>query len=55
MYERIMAEALERKELKQKRDEEFILKYLFMQLDSNATGVISKQELFDFLAGDENV
>ena len=30
MYERIMEEALERKELKQKRDEDFILKYLFM-------------------------
>lgn len=42
MYKKIINEAIERKEFRQKKDEEFILKFLFIEIDKQGTGVISK-------------
>lgn len=50
LYSRLISEGKENTALRKKKDDDFILKFLFSQIDAVKTGVVSAQEIFASLS-----
>lgn len=54
IYDKIVKESLSRKDKKSLRDEHFITKYLFSQIDKTKCGFVSGKEVYSFIKSERD-